>query len=324
MGAALAAAALMTACGGGTQGAEQARTAAASARGAAQSANPHLRIRRIGTLPAATQLPSVVALPNGRALVLGGLSAADVSTDGIVRIGNSGSARTVGHLPGPLHDSAAAAIAGQPYLFGGGDATPSATILRLTEDGRSANAGRLRAAASDVAAATIGSTAYVIGGYTGTIALRSVLAYSPGHPVRTVATLPRPLRYAAVAAVGQDILIAGGTSGTAARGEVLRYRPGTNRVVPVARLRYPLTHAAGAAYGGRFYVIGGRGDTLDSASPAIWSVDAATGKVRAAGRLPAAFSDLGAAGGPQGILLAGGRDAGGRVSDQILRAEATR
>jgi Kelch motif protein len=306
----------------GHASADQARTAAASGGRAAQTTNPRLRIRRIGKLPSPTQLPSVAGLPGGRALVLGGLNAADVSTDGIVRIGSSGSARMVGRLPAPLHDSAATEIAGRPYLLGGGDATSTAAVLRLTEDGGSANAGRLPVAASDIAAATIGSTAYVIGGYTGTTALRSVLAYTPGHRVRTVATLPRPLRYAAVAPVGRDILIAGGTSGTSAQRAVLRYRPGTSRVVPVARLRHPLTHAAGVAYRGRFYVIGGRGDTLGSPSAAIWSVDPAAGTVRAAGRLPAAFSDLGVASGPQGVLLVGGRDARGRVSDQILRAQA--
>jgi hypothetical protein len=322
IGAALAATALMTACGS-TGGTDHARTTPSGRTTAKRSSSP-LRVRRIGALPAPIQLPSVVALPGGRALVLGGLSSADVSMDGILRIGDSGAARMIGRLPSPLHDSAATAIAGQPYLFGGGDATPSAAILHLTEDGRSARAGQLPAAASDVAAATIGSTAYVIGGYTGVTPLRSILAYAPGRPVRTVATLPRPLRYTAVAAVGRDILIAGGTSGAAAQPEVLRYRPGTHRVVPIARLRHPLTHAAGAAYGGRFYVFGGRGDTFDSASRAIWSVDPATGTVRGAGRLPGAFSDIGVASGPRGILLVGGRDAGGRASDQILRAEAAR
>jgi hypothetical protein len=309
----------MTACGG-TGGADRARTGTASRRPAART-NPRLRTRRIGTLPAPIELPSVVALHGGGALALGGLSSSDVSTDGIVRIGDSGAARTVGRLPSPLHDSAATAIAGRPYMLGGGDATPTAAILRLTRDGRSASAGRLPAAASDVAAATVGSTAYVIGGYTGTRPLRTLLAYTPGHPIRTAATLPRPLRYAAVAAVDGDILIAGGTSGGFARREVLRYRPGTNRVVPVARLSRPLTHAAGAVYAGRFYVIGGRGDTLDSASRAIWSIDPGTWTVRAAGRLPAAFSDLGVASGPRDVLLVGGRDARGGVSDQILRAE---
>ena len=317
--AAVIAAALITGCGGG----QGAGGDAASTGGAAHS-SPVLRVRRIGSLPAPTQLPAVVGLPDGQALVLGGLSEADVSTDGIVRVDPSGSARSVGRLPSPLHDASATTVAGRPYLLGGGDATPSAGILRLTEGGGSANAGRLPVAASDVSAATIGSTAYVVGGYTGTSALRSIVAFSPGHPARVVATLPRPLRYASVAAVGRDVLIAGGTSGTSARREVLRFRPGVNRVVTIGRLPHPLTHAAGAAFGGRFYVIGGRGGLLDSQSRAIWAVDPVTGKVRAAGRLPTALSDLGAASGPRGIVLVGGRDAAGRVSDQIMRAAAAK
>ena len=148
--------------------------------------------------------------------MIGGLSAADVSTDGIVRIGPSGSARNVGRLPSPLtmpprRRSRPALPAGRRRRH------PQRRDPPLTEGGGSANAGRLPVAASDVSAATIGSTAYVVGGYTGTSALRSIVAFSPGHPARVVATLPRPLRYASVAAVGRDVLIAGGTSGTSAR-----------------------------------------------------------------------------------------------------------
>jgi hypothetical protein len=263
-------------------------------------------------------------MPGGRVLAIGGLDAADTSTDNIVLVEQSGAARTVGRLPAPLHDSAAASIGGRAYLFGGGDVASRAGILRISESGHPSSAGRLPIGASDVAAAANGSTAYVVGGYTGTAPLRSILAFSPRRPVRLVATLPRPLRYAAVATVGQVVLIAGGTSGTAAQRAVLRFDPRSGRLTQLAKLARPLTHAAAVSLDGRLYVIGGRGDALDSASATVWSVDSSNGRVQRSGRLPVALSDLGATSERQGVVVVGGRDAAGRVQDEILVARLAR
>lgn len=311
---------LLTACGSSRAGSGPA-TDKAGTRGPARTRAGKLRFRDVGRLPAPVQLPSAAALPDGRTLVMAGLSQADTSTDGIALIEPSGTSRAVGRLPAARHDAAAATIAGRAYLIGGGDLTESPSILRIGEDGRTASSGRLPVGASDVAAAAIGSQAYVVGGYTGSTALRSILAFSPGRPVHEVAALPAPLRYAAVAAVGGSLLIAGGTSGTSAQRSILRFDPRTNRVARIGRLLRPLTHAAGASLGGRFYVIGGRGGVLNSASAAVWSVDPASGQVQPAGRLPVALSDVAASSGSRAILVVGGRDRGGRVHDGILRAE---
>ena len=317
--ATLLVATLMASCGG-SGGADQTQSDPQTSRRASPRTTGDVELRRIGRLPEPAQLPSVAMLANNRALALGGLGSTDTSTDGIVSIGPSGAARAVGRLPAPLHDSAAASIAGRAYLFGGGDAAPSDRILRVAANGQATSVGRLPVAASDVAAATVGSTAYVVGGYTGTTALRSVLAFSPGRPVRQVATLPVPLRYAAVSAVGRSLLIAGGTSGSTAQRAILRYRPGATGVTRIGRLPQPLTHAAGVSMGGRFYVVGGRGDQADSASAAIWSVDPATGHVRKAGRLPSALSDVAAVGESDSFLVIAGRDRAGAVHAEILRA----
>jgi hypothetical protein len=127
-----------------------------------------------------------------------------------------------------------------------------------------------------------------------------------------------------VAAVGRTILIAGGTSGTAAERAVLRFDPQTGAVRRIAMLPKPLTHAAGAALGGRFYVVGGRGAALGDASRAVWSVDPASGRISFAGRLPVALSDTGAASSRDRVVVMGGRDRGGRVHDEILVARAAR
>lgn len=289
-----------------------------------QGTSGNLVVTRVGHLPSPMQLPSAVTISGGRVLSLGGLSAADVSTDGVVLVDKSDRPRMVGRLPRPVHDSAAASIGGRSYLFGGADFAPSSDILRVSENGRTSSAGRLPIVASDVAAASIGSRAYVVGGYTGTTPLRSIVSFVPGQPVRAVARLPRPLRYAAVAAAAGSLYIAGGTSGTTAQRAVLRFDPGTRRVTQVGKLPQPLTHAAGASLGGRFYVVGGRGAALDSASSAIWVIDPHTGRVRSSGRLPLALSDIGAASTPDHIVLVGGRDRGGQAHDDVFTARAAR
>jgi hypothetical protein len=156
-----------------------------------------------------------------------------------------------------------------------------------------------------------------VGGFTATTPLRSVLAFEPGRAARVVATLPHPLRYAAVAAVGRRIMVAGGTDGVHGRREVLSVDPATRRVRVVARLPAPLSHAAGASLGGRFYVLGGRGDALTAQRAAIWVVDPVRHAVRRAGRLPIALSDLAAATARGRILVAGGRDPRGTVHDEL-------
>jgi hypothetical protein len=152
--------------------------------------------------------------------------------------------------------------------------------------------------------------------------LRSVLAFRPGRPIRDVATLPHPLRYAAVAAVGGRLLVAGGTDGTHARREVLEVDPVRHRVKVIARLPAPLGHAAGAVAGGTFFILGGRGDALSGQRATIWAVDPVTHRVRRAGQLPDALSDVGATTSGGRVLVAGGRDARGHVHDELWTLEA--
>lgn len=112
-------------------------------------------------------------------------------------------------------------------------------------------------------------------------------------------------------------MIAGGTSGTATRREILSFDPRDGRVSRIAMLPRALTHAAGASLGGRFYVVGGRGDGPVSERASIVAIDPAGGHVSQAGRLPVALSDLGAASFPDHVTLLGGRDGQGHVHDEI-------
>jgi hypothetical protein len=90
----------------------------------------------------------------------------------------------------------------------------------------------------------------------------------------------------------------------------------------IGHLPARLAHAAGAAIGGTFYVLGGRGDALDSQRSAILAVDPASGRVTRAGRLPEPLSDLSAASFPDHVAVVGGRDLLGHARDEIWSLRA--
>jgi YVTN family beta-propeller protein len=283
--------------------------AAAVGRPAARPRAPRLVERATGRLRAPVQDAAAVPLGGERAMLLGGLTAADTSRADILSATPAGD-RPAGLLPTALHDTAAVRLGRAVYLFGGGTNanTQSDAIVRVPAGGGAARVvGRLPAPSSDQAAAAIGGSAYVVGGYTGGRWLDTVVAWRPGSPARVVARLPFPLRYAAVTAVGGRLLIAGGSleDGTASAA-VLAYAPG-GRVVRIGRLPAPTTHAAAAAIGDVAYVIGGRGAALGSATARIVAVDLGTGRIARAGALASPRSDLAAVAFGERILLAGGR-----------------
>jgi DNA-binding beta-propeller fold protein YncE len=271
-----------------------------------------------GSLAAPVQDAAAVALGNGRAMLLGGLTAADISRSD-VRIVTVRGDRRVGSLPVAVHDSAAVRLGSAVYLFGGGTnaGTQSDTIVRLPAGGGVASdVGRLPAPSSDQSAAAIGDTAYVVGGYTGSRWLNTIVAWKPGTAARVVARLPFALRYAAVTTVGGTLVIAGGSreNGTASR-TVLAYTPRSG-VRVIGRLRVATTHAAAATLGHLAYVIGGRGAATGSVVGSITSVNPQTHAIHAAGALAVPRSDLAAVTLGARILLLGGRDSGGAVADR--------
>jgi YVTN family beta-propeller protein len=278
-----------------------------------------LRLTALQTGSLAQPVQDAAAAPaNGdRFVLLGGLDAADASTD-TVRVATVRGDSARGRLPGVLHDAAAVSLNGAAYLFGGGNGSQQLSgIVRVDpRSGAVKQVGTLPAAASDVSAGVIHDTAYVVGGYTGTRWLDTIVAWRPGRAARVVAHLPTPLRYAAVAADGDELVIAGGSTpaGVASRA-VFVFRPEAKAVARLGTLPYPTTHAAAASIGEQIYVIGGRGTLSDTPTDRIMAVDAERHRVVAAGRLPRPLSDLAAV--PLGggrIALAGGRDAGGAVS----------
>jgi N-acetylneuraminic acid mutarotase len=315
LGAALAL--LLGACGSSSPAARTRKTSAAPASATRASTRPvKLHVAGTATLPAAVQLPAVAPTARG-AIAVGGLDAGDSSVAGVVLI-EGASTRVVAQLPSALHDAAAATIDGKTYMFGGGEpGGTSASIFRVGASGVQV-AGRLPVGASDIAAVTVGSTAYVVGGYTTSAPLRTIVAFTPTGGAHVVATIPRPLRYAAVAAVAGHVLIAGGTSGETAQRTILSFDPATATVRRIGELPAATTHAAGASLNGWFYVLGGRGEGLSDQRSSILAVDPRSGTVHEAGRLPEALSDIGAASLPGRVLAVGGRTSAGSVSDRAL------
>jgi YVTN family beta-propeller protein len=307
------AAAGLTACG-------SAQKDPPAGHAAARPAALRLQAKLAGRLPAPLQNPAVAAA-RGTAVLLGGLDSRDVSVADVIRLRSGAPPMRLGRLPAAVHDAGAASLAGQPYLFGGGNFGSSDAIVHVRPSG-SPTVGRLPAPASDIAAASVGGTAYVVGGFDGTRPLDTIVAWRPGRAARVIARLPRPLRYPAVAAVGGRVLIGGGTDGLAATRDVYSFDPATRKVRRVARLPEPLTHAAGAALGDTFLVIGGRGASQGTQRRTIFAVDAATGRIHRAGVLPQALSDVGAAALGRRVLVVGGRDRLGRVSDSIVALTA--
>lgn len=307
---------LMTACGGAqthrlaTRHTGRSRAARAGER-ATHAAPVALAYRPLYQLPAPVQDPASAGLGGTRFVLLGGLTAADTSSDQvIVGTGTSASVRAV--LPNAQHDAQAAPLAGQVYLFGGGQFTQYDHILAFDPSSDHVSmAGSLPTAASDVAVAGGPSTAYVVGGFDGVHWLNTVLAYTPHHPVHVLAHLPVALRYAAAAVIGHELLVAGGSTPTGASRTVYRVDLKTGSVRALGQLPTPLTHAGAGSLEGEMYLVGGRGAVVTARSSAVYGINPVTGRVHLVGHLPSPLSDEAVVSASGHLLVAGGAGAGG-------------
>jgi YVTN family beta-propeller protein len=310
---------LLAGCGGGGHTAVQSDPAkTVTARDPVRRVATIRRLVPVAAGNLASAIQDAAAAPYaGGAVLLGGLTPADASSDEIVTATRAGSQR-VGRIPTALHDSAAVKIGGSAYLFGGGTPTTQIDTILMVDPatGAAQAVGHLPTGSSDQSAAVIGRTAYVVGGYTGSARwLDTIVAWSPGKSARVVAHLPHTLRYAAVTAAAGRVVIAGGSleNGTASDG-VYAFAPATRKVIRIGRLPAPTTHAAAAAIGTTAFVVGGRGAAVGTPTDRIVAVDPLKRTVRVVGSLGRPLSDLAAVSDPRGILLAGGRDASGTVS----------
>ncbi|HUZ99270.1 MAG TPA: hypothetical protein VMU74_07915 [Gaiellaceae bacterium] len=212
-------------------------------------------VQRIGSLPQALSKASAVALPGGRLMVLGGYTGSS-STDGVM-LGTPQHLHTVGRLPAPTHDAAAALLGTSIYLFGGGESVSVDTIDRVSLSGKARSAGTLDEPLSDLGAAVVGGKAYLVGGYTGSLYASAILRFDGGGRTTTVARLPAGTRYAGVAVLGGRIMVAGGITLSGTSSAVYSIDPATRTVARVATLPAPEAHAGMAALGNALYLVGG-------------------------------------------------------------------
>ncbi|MGH2856785.1 MAG: Kelch repeat-containing protein [Solirubrobacteraceae bacterium] len=317
---------MLAGCGGGGGGGEtgsrpahQRSQRGADARPPSRARRAHsdkpapvrLRYRSLYSLPAPLRDPATAVLRDGRFVMLGGLDGADVSSAGI-EVADGRRVLSTGSLPGPQHDAQAAALGPRVYVFGGGYTTELDHILSWDPaTGKVAQVGTLAVPQSDVAVAQADGTAYVVGGFDGTTYLNTIVAWRPGSAPRVVARLPVGLRYAAVAVAGGGLLVIGGSTPAAASDAIYRFDLTTHAVRRIGTLPHPTTHGNATTLGQTVYLVGGRGDSLDSQTDAIYGIDPLTGRVRRAGRLPRPLSDAAAVTIGGVIVVAGGQSPAG-------------
>jgi len=259
-------------------------------------ASASVRVKRVGSLPAAASRLAATVLPDGRLMVLGGLVDGASSTQ--ILAGPPTGLHLVGRLPTATHDAAAVTLGRAVYLLGGGQAGSSDAVVRVSAAGRAVRVGSLGEPLSDLGAAVIGGTAYVAGGYTGTKLATAVLAFRGGAPT-VAARLPVGLRYAGVAALNGVLYVAGGVTTSGDSDAVYAFDPRTGSVSRIATLPAPVAHAPLVALGDALYLIGGdRGASILRLQP--------NGAVAVAGRLPSPLANAAAVARGGSIYVLGG------------------
>ena len=254
-----------------------------------------------------------------RIWVIGGLDAANGSTDGVFSLNpRSGALQPIGTLPQALHDEAAASGPRSVLVLGGGSTVSTDAVESLSRGGTATAAGQLPRPRSDLAAATLGGRTYVLGGYDGTTPDPRVLETTDGRAFASVASLPVPVRYPAVAVAGNAIYLFGGeTAAGRPTDAVQEVDPGAGTARVVAHLPHPLSHASATAMGGGIYVLGGTAG--GAPTDRIVSFDPASRAIKAAGALPSPVSNAAAATvGGAGYLI-GGLGKGGAPLDSVVR-----
>jgi serine/threonine-protein kinase PknK len=305
-------------CGGSSSSASHSTTTAAVHHHAPATRPRPTTLLAAGSLalPSAREGTATAPFGGGSIIVSGGQSAAGTSTSTVFRLDPLGHAGALAPLPGPIHDAAAAEVAGRLLTFGGGQFEGSDRIIQVLP-GQPRQVGTLPQALSDLDAAVIGSVAYVAGGWNGSVTNPDIYAAQPTGGVTRVGTLPIGVRYPAVGALAGKLVVAGGetTAGTPTTTASM-FDPATDRVTPLPALPVATDHAAGAVLNGRFYLIGGLRDGVFTDAIISWAPGEP--RWRPAGHLPTALADLAAAPFDGGIAVVGGRGAAGTVATGTL------
>ncbi len=217
-------------------------------------------------------------------------------------------ARGLGTLNSPVQNAAGAAVGpGRALLAAGLTAadTSRADIIAVT-GAREHVLGQLPAAMHDSAAVAIGKALYLFGGGDGVRQLDQILRIDPATGASTrVGSLPAPSSDQAAAAIGNTAYVVGGYDGSAWLDSIVAWTPGAPARV-VGHLPTALRYAAVTAAAGRVVIAGGT--TPDGQATAlVQEFDPSTGRVAAAGQLPAPTTHAAAAALGDTAYVIGGR-----------------
>lgn len=269
-------------------------------------------------LPAAVSRPTVFAAAGGL-LVVGGLTAADSTTQAILSVDLArGTVNPAGQLPVPVHDAAGAVVNGRNLLFGGGSTAVSSAVQDVTPGTPPRVVSHLPQPLADLVAISEGKAGYVLGGFDGTQGSTTVLRTTDGRTFTGVGTIPVSVRYPAVASGGGSIWLFGGEHAGKQITDVQRVDLTTGHGSVAGHLPRPLAHAGALILGGTIFVAGGR--TGATATDIVMRFNPAGVTFTVAGHLPAARSDFGAAVVGDTAYLVGGESP--RPVDTVIQARA--
>ena len=217
--------------------------------------------------------------------------------------------RAVGRLPAPTHDAAAPARPQRVYLFGGGQAVSTDTVVRVDPaTGAAALAGTLDEPLSDLGAVGRRRPRVPRRRLHG----REVRERRP--PLRRrrpddarSARLPAGLRYAGVAALGGRIYVAGGLTTGGETAAIYAVDPVAGTVHRIGTLPAPTAYGALVPLDGALYYVGGK---TASGTPlsTVRRIDPQTGKTTVAARLPRGLAEPAAVALPHTIVVLGGEN----------------
>ncbi len=228
----------------------------------------HATVTTVGSLAAAVH-DTAGALVGGVPTIFGGGNATESAA---VQAFSGNAATTVGSLPIPRSDLAAATIGDRTFLVGGYDGSSVRATTISTVDGTAFRVlGDLPTPVRYPAVAALDGQVYAIGGTTtGTAsgAVRAVQALDPATgTVRAVGTLPFAVTDAVAATIGGRLYLIGGLVDGAASADVWRVGLGAGGAGPVTlepagTLPTPTADAAVAVLGDRAFVVGGESPDL--------------------------------------------------------------
>lgn len=222
----------------------------------------HAEAKQVGVLSAAVHDASG-ALLDGREVVFGGGAGTTVAG---VQAWSGRRTTTVGTLPQPRSDSAAATIGATAYVVGGFTGHGMARDVLATSDGHAFRVlGRLRIGVRYPAVAAVGHYVYVVGGELATTegtlaggqtdAVQRIDATS--GDVRVIGHLARGLGHATAFALGGRLFVAGGRHGATATADIVEVNVQDGASRRVGRLPRAMSDSAAAVIGSVAWLVGG-------------------------------------------------------------------